>query len=233
MAARVGLSAVLEDLRGRRASGCLVRLLTDSRATWHRLQASDGVVIGLAAREAVGALWQLAGEHRVQIVWVPGHAGIDGNEAADRAAAEAAEAPQVDVPVSMAALRSMLKEWVEERWAERYQEVCSETVQGRLSGGGQRLCTAGLSRREEVALFRLRLNRMEGLQAVEAAWGRVASDTCPHCGDGPEDAAHFLTSCPRWTVQRTQCLGPIPAESCVQEDPAAVVRFLRRCGLLQ
>ena len=233
VAARVGLEAVVEDLAGRGKTGCLVRLLTDSRALWHRLQAGGAPGGDAASNEAVAALWRLARGHRVQVVWVPGHAGVAGNEAADRAAAAGTEEPQGGVPVSVASLRALLREWVRARWEERYREVCGSSAHDRLSGGGQRLCTAGLSRAEETVLFRLRLNRLDGLQATRAAWGRAESGVCPHCGDGPEDAAHFLLQCPRWTAQRLQFLGPVPAEDCIQREPAAAAKFIRHCGLLQ
>jgi len=88
------------------------------------------------------------------------------------------------------------------------------------------------TRREQVTLHQLRVDRCPLLRATLLRWKRPGEDgLCEACGE-LEDAEHFLCHCIKYQSARTQVLGPLPDLSVVHEEPDAVVRFIRRVGLL-
>ena len=91
----------------------------------------------------------------------------------------------------------------------------------------------GWSRREQLALHQLRANRCPRLQATLFRWKRPGTDgTCDVWGV-QEDTEHYICECPKYQAARTHLLGPCPSITVLQEQPDAVVRFIRRTGLLE
>ena len=84
-----------------------VTVFLDSQAAIKRLQHTlpgPGQALALRAHRAARQLQER--QIRVTICWVPGHAGVEGNERADRAAKRAAaRLPQEEVEISLAHVR--------------------------------------------------------------------------------------------------------------------------------
>lgn len=117
-------------------------------------------------------------------------------------------------------------------------EIKADHIHYRASKGGERLrWSPSWSRRDCVTLHRLRLNRCEAFQATKARWAKPPGsvDTnCPFCLQGPEDTAHWLCSCPRWSQFRLEIFGsPDPGLHLLQEEPDQVLSFYRRCAPLR
>lgn len=99
---RMELLAVIRALESLKKPGTQVKLFTDSQYV------RKGITEWLASWKARGwktaarkpvmnqDLWQqldvLAAAHRIEWLWVPGHAGVPGNERVDRLANEAIDA---------------------------------------------------------------------------------------------------------------------------------------------
>ena len=231
-ASGAGLALSLVQL-GLEARPAMVRsalwLLFDSRALFQRLQRpwcslGDSTSISLVRR-----LQHLDSSFDIKVIWIPGHAGIDGNEHADRAANAGRALSQEAVPLAPEAVASFLKEQSAAEWARRYSSGPQNT-HFQLTGGVP-LPTGELSREEATTLFRLRVDRAPFALGTLARFGRAESAFCP-CGSGEQDSLHILLDCPNFSTQRREIFAE-PPEASLIKNPAAQLRFLRRSGLLR
>ena len=230
-----GLEAVLSELQEHPPEFPLqIYIYFDSRALWDRLSGlwrrisdSDSIL----ATRLLLALASLG--HNIRTCWIPGHAGIDGNEQADGVAAEAANGPHENRPISTAAAKSRLKERANRKWKTTYETSTSPQDLHRRATNGDNISTAGMSRQESVALRQLRLGRYSRLATTKFKHGKIESPACPHCLTEEETSDHFLLSCPKWRLERAATLGPSPSIDCLQAAPEDVLNFLRRCVLIK
>ena len=205
----------------------------DSRALHERLQNPGGAHQDRATAKASRLIHHLGEHHKLFIMWVPGHAGLPLNEAADVAAKEGSRQPQDNVDVTYAAAKNTMR---------RHLRACSEVLYRDKVGGGHHHLQVtdgetlqdypGRSRRRDVLLHQLRLGRGPFLQATKHRWGRAPTAACPHCDTGEdEDASHFFTRCPRWATIRAQVLGPSPnLREILQEAPSRAIAFAEKAG---
>ncbi|KAF0298842.1 hypothetical protein FJT64_003842 [Amphibalanus amphitrite] len=110
--------AGLED--GELASTKSVRLLTDSRSGLQLLgRGPANQTMALAAE--VWRLLSTLAENGTETVlqWVPGHAGLDGNETADRLAGEAMAGDQDSAPIDLSGARAAVTRHVRELSRQR------------------------------------------------------------------------------------------------------------------
>ena len=165
--------------------------------------------------------------YAVQVIWVPAHCGIAGNEEADKAAS--VQVCQSGIAIAPSSITRRLSANLEKTIVERYLEGSSPgtspTSCHRLASGGLPAPWEDRPRADLVTLQRLRLNRAPWLQATRHRWNLAPDPTCPHCGEEEETTAHYLTRCGRWNTQRCATLGPTPSLDCLQLDPSSVLRF--------
>ncbi|KAF0311929.1 RNA-directed DNA polymerase from mobile element jockey [Amphibalanus amphitrite] len=221
-----------------------IQLCTDSLSSLMRLREGPANQTERVADQVWLSLRRLGRRHRVDLQWVPGHAGVAGNEIADAVAREAAELPQDGTPITFAAAKSLLKRHVSREWVESTRHSrpapatrphLSHDYHDVVGPGRVRLADRlGLSRREGTALARLRTGHSPALQAYRHFIGAEEDDGCPTCDGGVrEDAEHFLTSCPATARVRHDVFGrEDPTLREVFADPCRVIEFLRRLGRL-
>ena len=214
------------------------RLYADSLSLLSKLQAAPWKTQPAAMAGIRDQLTDLCRRgRRIQLVWVPGHAGVQGNEEADAAAnrgRELNEGPSQGLPVDLASARIAIRQVCRRRWAGAYHEgVPPEHFHRRATEGKPLKTSRGWTRREQRTLHQLRADRCPLLRDILRRWKRAGEDgNCEACLE-PENSEHFLLHCPQFQSQRTRFLGPIPALTILQEDPEAVIRYVRATGLLR
>ena len=138
----------------------------DSRALHDRLQSADGIRADHQTAEAAGLLHHLGDRHRLHVLWIPGHAGLALNEAADEAAKRGSGLRQEEELPTAAAVKAVLKRRLPAVSQQLYEAATPATHIHRRASGGKTLPEdQGRSRHDEVLLHQLRLNRPPPLPA--------------------------------------------------------------------
>ena len=235
---QVALLEAMKDATNAPEEITTIRICTDSLALLERIKKGPW----RRQPETMVQIWESIGKLRsggkhLQLLWVPGHAGVRENEEADAAANEGrnqTQRPNQTMQIDFQSAKAAIKRSCQKKWSGIYNTtVPLDHPHRRATGGMPIKDEVRWSRREQVALHQLRANRCPQLQATLFRWKRPGTDgTCDVCGD-PEDTEHFICECPKYQGARTGLLGPSPEIDILQTEPDAVIRFIRRTGLLK
>jgi hypothetical protein len=144
-----------------------------------------------------------------------GYTGVEGNEAADTAAKEAAEGistdtflpiPSLDdLPTSAAAVKAMFKKSIPDLWYDEWKNCKQYTRIAKFDPHPPSSLTQkfyyGRSRAEASLITQFRANHVVlpfYLHRIKA----IDSPLCLRCGT-PDTVAHYLINCPRYIDERT------------------------------
>ena len=213
---------------------CVVWCAFDSRALFDRLQQPWRADQDIGTTRAAKWIHRLSALHRILVIWVPGHAGLPLNEAADAAAKTGCTLDQEGIPITISAAKSILRNHLETRRILHYKEaVRADHVHRQVADGEPLPALRGVPRHIEVLLHQLRVGRGPFLQETKHRWGKVPSPTCTNCDSGAaEDVFHLFLTCPRWTAIRATTLGPSPSlRQVLHDEPSRAIDFLRGTGV--
>jgi ribonuclease HI len=211
---------------------------TDSRSALQSLANGPGSQSHITC----AAIWEalrLLKHCQVRLIWVPGHAGLAGNERADREAAlggaMAQETTAIDLPCAITAIKRIGSQ-LQRDWYQHHLDVDHHH---RRATDGQPFVFGKRCTWVNRCLILLRVNRHPDCRATLARWKRIDpatgllySPTCHLCGAACQDAAHIIIHCPHHAAERANHL-PGKDISCLHRFPDKVVGFLCSIGFLE
>ncbi|XP_053982713.1 uncharacterized protein LOC128878494 [Hylaeus volcanicus] len=181
--------------------------------SWTRDTDASTFLYAATIRSCVDLLSQLARDNRVNLIWVPGHAGIRGNEEAHDLARQGTRGTESTIVCSVGVpaghVRTLNRQWAEVRLLDlwRHRSTMRHTrvmLEHPSSGLGSTL----------VRLDRDRLRLVVGLVTRHWHTGRHLArlglrdnPTCPRCGEADETPLHVIAGRRALEDSRERILG--------------------------
>ncbi|XP_029054748.2 uncharacterized protein LOC114882034 [Osmia bicornis bicornis] len=214
-------------------SGKYICICSDSLAA---LRALHKVEIGSKlVKDCALTLRQLSLNNRVKLLWVPGHAGIPGNERANELARLGATGSQpcheYPIAVSTYTLKDLAKDWLNQEFTRLWHNANGmRHTRALLEGPSQKLGDT------LIHLDRAQLRVLLGL--VTGHWytrkhlarmGLTEEWTCPRCEEEDETPLHVLLRCRELRALRGSILGTMePSSLSISADLVPVLLNLAR-----
>ena len=221
--------AALRHLTGRggRDRRCVV--FTNSTAVMRRLQddrPGAGRELACEAMDWVGDLAETG--CRVEIRWIPGHSGVEGNEMADNMAREAAERGMAGEKekgiarrISLAYLSRRRSEEASRRWKTDTTDRMRNGAGNKRRGAFRRPGRGPVLRAELKGVSKGVASRFHQLWSGHAMiapflkdkWGWIEEDTCWFCRRGRQTRGHQFKEWMRWKEEIREMWRKVGAES--------------------
>lgn len=188
-----------------------VWICTDSTAALNALNAvklTSKLII-----ECVRLLELISARRPINLLWVPSHANVVGNEIADslakRGARTSTDGAEPFLPLEENRIRACSNSWLQDQIPVKWSRVltCSHTKKF-LTRPNEKLSYQLL--RLDKRKLRIVIGIITGhfgLNAFLARMGIRADPDCDHCGHIEETAFHFLCKCPGFSETRRHIYG--------------------------
>ena len=204
--------------------------ISDSRAA---LQALDSYTFeSKLVWECVQSLNLLGETNRVNLKWVPGHAGVYGNEIADTLAKEGGATPFIG-PEPFCGFPSSHQRMALQLWENKRKELCWQSCPGQRQSK-QFLSYSTSWTKKALSLTKNELRKLTGMLTGHCPvnyhlqnLGKVLESTCRFCKEETETVEHVLCSCEALHHKRLQHLQARflePSEVC-QVAPRQIAKF--------
>ena len=170
-----------------------IGICTDSQSAVHHLRQGPSGEKGQAAQDIWAGIRNLATMgHNVHVQWVPNHAGLDGNEAADAAARAGTQLEQRTVAIELRCAQGHLERHFSHKWEASYSTPSTSDASSSANWffeafEGQRPTPVHdmLPRSHQRVLNQLRAGKCPITDAYLHAIGKAPSDICQACHADP------------------------------------------------
>jgi ribonuclease HI len=205
-----------------------ITVFADNQAAIRSLTRAEGRSGAYIVKQILGKVKQLRDEGtKVNVRWIPAHEGIDGNEAADRAAKEATgwredgqDGPRAEPPSELYALRSTLKTWSRKTANKQWQVNWAAETKGSATRRHTPIPTKkvlqlhkDLSKRESAILVQMRTEKIGLKDFLFQRRVPGHTDSKCDCGSRRQTVAHILLDCRKRRDLRRQELGRFPGRN--------------------
>lgn len=199
---RLGIARGLKDAK--------IYIVSDSQSALKALRSCT--VESRLVWDCLEVIKHLASSNKVTLVWVPGHAGIEGNEAADGLAREGSASPFIGPEpfcgVTKGHLRAAVKRWEDVQKSSYWRRIPGLRQAKRfISPSSARVKECLELRKPELRLLTGFLTGHVPLRYHLKNMGLSTTDGCRFCDMEAESAEHVLCHCPAIFRQRLQHLG--------------------------
>jgi ribonuclease HI len=140
------------------------------------------------------------GGRELEVLWVPGHCGLDGNERADEMARRGAEKQQTIAALDEGTRKAYIRRAVERDRGEVSHERTRQTYRTGVREDREK----DLTKQETVDLARFRAGHHTKLRSWGRMIGRDGEATCCLCGEEEENSEHLWVRCPALARDRME-----------------------------
>ena len=229
------IKATLQEILNRTPAGREYTIFSDSRSA---LMALKSDVTRSPIVDEIKQLICKADDKdiNIELCWVPGHANVEGNEKADKAAKEAAnrlpEATHRAIPHTD--MRRPLREAVMSRWHRKWNALGHEGRKLREIKTDVKQWPSSFikNRRKETVLARLRLGHTHITHAY-LMQGQNDPPECDRCRC-PITVKHLLLDCRKYSAVRSRCYNNPSLIDILGEDGFCLeklISYLKETGL--
>ena len=141
---------------------------------------------------------------KVEIVWIPGHVGICGNDWADKKKKKAVEKEKVDISVKLnkSECKSILKSQLKEEWQADWLVYNNTNMMKKIRPDIKLYMPNWTVKREwEILFHRLRLGKCRLLNFYLYSIGKHPNGNCDVCYV-QDTVEHFILECKKYDTQR-------------------------------
>jgi len=187
-----------------------IKICSDSQASLKALQSH--CFTSKTTIECLDSVTNLARNNKVNLIWVPGHSNVEGNEKADSLAKEGSNTPFYGPSPSFGLTYSMqrrnIKEYYETQHLNLWKNLRNCNHSKTILNGPNKTITKYLLNRSRNDLQRLTgiITGHGNFQKHLHKIGLTQSPTCSRCNEEDETPLHLLMNCPAITGKRAKIL---------------------------
>jgi ribonuclease HI len=202
-----------------------IRLLTDSQSALVRLSQGPQKQACVTSCKIWEHLSAISSDHSIDLQWIPGHAGLDGNEEVDALANAGRQLAQHDISIDRRSAAAAIRNSARALICPNNDKFTSYTHLPHTD-------TSGLTRAEQVAVCQLRAGYSPRTRDFLFRIGKAEDDLCPGCGDH-DNITHLLLHCPAYNSARAAQWGFTPTLEQAFNSGRQLINFLHRAGRLE